>query len=187
MAETTDKIEKLPPLPPQVVTRNEVDEVLGTFQIVKGEKRKGKQYLAPVVDFSTPEKWENMVKWTGLSTVAQVLQTFLKKTFQDIWFNAIDETTGLHNMEKFLLEAKDFTTSGMKLAEIYDKMEEAQAEVANMISSMPSGDDATVFAAWKTKINEINDFVLALKAMAEQRSKRGKQAEDASEPSVAVA
>lgn len=164
--------------------RNGLVKQLSRYQIVKGD-RKGTVYFAPKVNFTTQEEWEADVKWFGLETVATTLQTFAKRVFQDIFLGAVGED-GVFNLQQFLKEAADFTSSGMKLKEIKDKMEETQAMVAEKLQKATPADFGN--PEWQKDITELNSLILGLKAMAESRSrKKNKDAESEAEPAVEVA
>jgi len=192
MAEAAAKVEKLPPLPAQSVARkgsdgNDISIELSTFQIVKGDNA-GKQYLAPKI---TVENLDQMIEWHGRGNVVNILQTFDKRTFWSIWVDAI-MPDGTFNMVKFLKEAADFTSTGMKLKEIREKMAEVQAELSLLIRDgdisttivvNPDGSKTKVKSADLLKIDKLNDEFLAYKDMEEKKARPGK-AETADEPAV---
>lgn len=179
-------------MPEQItLERNGIVKTLDIYKLVKG-KKKGTEYLAPTVDFSTPEAWANEIAWGELKNVANCWQTFLKRVFQDIYFASIDSATGVANIAKFLEEAKDFSAAGMKLAEIVDKLEEAQAELGRLVDAMEEPENVDANGAmtdeFKAKLKDCKTYVTALKAMKEDRSRKRTKPEDeeASEPSVRV-
>jgi len=158
----------------QTLNRNEVDMPLKPFKIVKGVN-KDKEYLAP--DITDVNNWENNLKWIGLPNVISCVQTFLKRTFQELWFDNVDETTGEFNMSKFLAEAADFTSAGMKLKEINDRLDELQATQGIIIRDKDLSDPNVI-----AQIKELNESILVFKAMKEARSR--KKAEVEAEPAV---
>jgi len=166
------------------ITRNGVTKTLSMFKIVKG-KRKDTEYLAPKVDFSSPETWAQEVLWCGLQNVANVLQTFYKRAAQDIWLNNINPD-GTRNEAKFLKEMEDFTSAGMKLKEIWDKYEEVQATLGMRIKVATVADFTN--PEWQTETRTLSEYGLVLKAMADDRSRKNKpEAEEEAEAAVAVA
>jgi len=166
---------------PESIVRNDITKELKTYKIVKGVN-KDKEYLAP--DVSDPQEWEQNQKWVGLPHVINCVQTFLKRTFQELWFDNIGDD-GVHNMAKFLTEAADFTAAGMKLKEIKDKLEELQAQQGQLIAKLEPDSTGGFPASAMAAIKELNESILVLKAMAEARSR--KKAETEAEPAVAVA
>lgn len=169
----------------EVINRNNVDKELVEHEILKGEKRKGKKYLAPVTSVAT---WDNDSKWIGVSDLVNVTNRWLKQSFQNLWFGCIDEATGQINMPQFLKEGSEFTSSGMKLSEINDQLDEVEAKQKLVIMNAPTNEDG-MFSnpADVHVIQDLNKQAIALRAMRDARSRKGKDAEDNAEPAVATA
>ena len=164
-----------------VVNRNELDNTLGWFKILKG-KRAGVEYPAPVIEASE-QSILNFVKWAGPSNVSNMLQTLVKRMFQSILTECVNKETGEINWDLFIEQAKNFTTAGLKLAEINDKLDELQAQFTKLVDE--SGDDFS--PETQAKLRELNSQVKAYKQMKLDRSRKPKEDEDeAAEPSVPV-
>lgn len=163
------------------VKRNGVSKNLSKYKIVKG-KKEGKEYLAPTFSLET---WENDVVWLGAATLLNIAQKFAKVSFQDIWFSCIDETTGEFNEAQFAKQAEEFTSSGMKLAEINEQLDEAQAKQGLLIATAETDAETGMFkhASDIAAIKEINNTIIALRAMRDNRSRKTKE-DEAPEPSV---
>lgn len=167
-----------------VISRNGVDKTLSKFKIVKGD-RKDKEYLAPSI---TVENWDSDAKWLGVANLVNVAQKWVKAAFQSNWFDSFD-AEGNFNLPKFIKESEDFTSTGMKLSEINDQLDEAQAKQALLIMNAETDAETGMFknGADIKAIKEINETIVALRAMREARSRKGKEAEAPAEPAVAVA
>lgn len=172
----------------KTVTRNGIALPLRTFKIVKGDN-KDKEYLAPNVNSPEILKDQDQIKmvldWFGIPNVFNELQTRIKKVAQDCWFGNIDKETGQVNIEVYLNELADFTSSGLKLKEIRDRIDELQAQLGELVMKMvPDAEgkfDTTALAAAQDLQKDIN----ILKAQAEKRSRKGRE-EKEDEPAVAV-
>jgi hypothetical protein len=169
---------------PITITRNGVDKVLSKYKIVKG-KKEGKEYLAPTFSI---ESWDADSVWVGAANLVSVVQKFAKVAFQDLWFGAIDPATGEFNMPQFMKQAEEFTSSGMKLSEINEQLDEAQAKQGLLIATAETDDATGMFknASDIAAIKDINNTIIALRAMRDARSRKGKE-DEAAEPSVATA
>lgn len=168
-------------IPSQTVIRNDVSvEVKGT-KILKG-KRAETVYLAPEV---TPENLSTIVKWIGDATLVNELASLLKRKFQNIWFNAVDETTGEVNMERFLVDAANFTATGMKLSEIGIKLDELQGSLTKIIMAGKWQEATPEGAALQADIMKLNGEIRAYMAMKEDRQRKTKDEEEAA-PAITV-
>ena len=155
-------------------------------KILKG-KRADAVYLAPEV---TAENINNIIKWYGLPNLINTLATDLKHKFQQIYFNAVDKTTGVFNLAKFELDAAQFTSSGMKMKEINDKLDELQASLNKLLfgaqcfpnPAEPADSAYNVNAARLQKeVMELNSQIRAYMAMKEERSRKSKEDEEETE------
>jgi len=157
-----------------VITRNNKELALGTFEFVKGD-RQGQTYPAPVVNAST---LETVIAWLGLPFLENELQTLLKRRFQTLYDDCIDEN-GKFNLELFVKYASNLSSvGGLKMKEINLKLDELQAE-AVAISELEDWDSAENMA----KGRKINLEIKAYRQMRDDRSKKKK--EDADEaPSI---
>lgn len=166
---------------PVSIKRNGTEKVLSKYKIVKG-KKEGKEYLAPTFSL---ESWDSDAIWVGAANLVAVVQKFAKASFQDLWFGAIDETTGEFNMAQFVKQAEEFTSSGMKLAEINEQLDEAQAKQGLLIATAETDEATGMFkhASDIAAIKEINNTIIALRAMRDARSRKTKE-DEAPEPSV---
>ena len=173
------------------LTRNEgkddeVTKPLKQFKIIKG-KKKDLVYLCPEVDFSTPEAWAEEVKFGGLGNIANNWQSFLKRAFQDMWLNNLNRVTGLVNIPAFLEEAKEFTSAGLKLADIVEKLEEAQSLLLDLVSALEATEAGEFTPEDRKKLIETKAYINLLKEQKEKRSRpRRADAEEASEAAVPV-
>ena len=160
---------------PIVVERNDVSLSFGTFKILKG-KRADTQYPAPVV---TVENLNEVSKWIGAANLVNELQTLLKRKFQNIADQAVGED-GVFNLALFLKYAADFTSAGLKLKEIADKLDELQAELTKIIDTGDLSDHNI-----QVQLRELKDQILAYRQMKEDRQRKPKE-ESVDEPAVAV-
>ena len=177
------------------IVRNDVTVALEPQKILKG-KREGVVYLAPAV---TVENLSTIIKWIGDTNLVSELGSLLKRKFQNIHFNAVDEQTGQVNMERFLLDAANFTSTGMRLKEITDKLEELQAALTKIImgggwQGVPTTDGAPVAAdgsnltpagKLQAEMNKLNEQIIAYTQMKEDRQRKPKEEEETA-PAVAV-
>lgn len=166
---------------PVVIARNGVDKTLSKYKIVKG-KKEGKEYLAPTFSLET---WDVDAVWVGVANLVNVAQKMAKASFQDLFFGAIDEATGEFNLAQFVKQATEFTSSGMKLAEINEQLDEAQARQGLLIATAETDEATGMFkhASDIAAIKEINNTIIALRAMRDARSRKTKE-DEAPEPSV---
>jgi len=188
-APKTEKRElpKLPPLPPQVVVRKasdgktDVSFDLTTFQIVKG-KNFGTRYLCPEI---TLENWDKAVEWFGKVNLINIVQTYSKRMFWSIWCHNTN-TDGSFNMVGFLTEAADFTSAGLKLKEIRDKIDELQAELTKLLDegNIGTAPDGTPTADL-VKLKELGNQIRGYKDMEDKRSRKP-ETETEDEPAVAT-
>ena len=146
------------------------------FRILKG-KNADKFYPAPKV---TPANIGDIIKWMGESNLVNELQTLLKRKFQNIASDATSDETGFDET-LFVKYATEFTSAGLKLKEINDKLDELQAQLTKLIDA----------GEWQTnpevakELAELNNQVRAYRQMREDRQRKPKEeAEDA--PSVAA-
>lgn len=170
---------------PVVIIRNGVGKQLSIFDIVKG-KREGKQYLAPKIELETIKE---DLEWVGSATVMNILQKSVKIAFQEIWFDCIN-ADGSFNDALFLKKSEEFTSSALKLAEIDAQLDEAQATQGQLIATASTDADGLFTnPAEIAAIKENSRNIMALRAMREARSNRGKTDEvtDPSVPAVAKA
>lgn len=157
------------------VERNGVNLEFGSFKILKG-KRANTEYPAPVV---TADNVSEVAEWIGVSNLVNELQTLLKRKFQNIYDQAVGED-GVFNMPLFLKYAAEFTSAGLKLKEITDKLDELQAELTKLIDGADLTSPAT-----QGKVRELNDQIRAYRQMKEDRQRKPKEETEA-EPAVAV-
>lgn len=178
-----------------VVTRNGVSVELQPQKILKG-KRAETVYLAPNV---TPENLSTILSWIGASNLVGEIASLIKRKFQNIHFNAFDETTQQVNLERFLLDAANFTSAGMRLKEIVDKLEELQASLTKIImggkwqgaattDNQPTAEDGsnlTEAGKLQAEMQKLNEQIVAYLQMKEDRQRKPKE-EQETEPAVAV-
>jgi len=157
------------------VERNNTALEFGNFKILKG-KRANTEYPAPVV---TPENLAEVCAWIGTSNLVNELQTLLKRKFQNIYDQAVGED-GVFNLPLFVKYAAEFASSGLKLKEIADKLDELQAELTKLIDGADLTDSSV-----QGKVRELNDQIRAYRQMKEDRQRKPKEETDA-EPAVAV-
>lgn len=157
------------------VERNGVNLDFTNFKILKG-KRANTEYPAPSV---TADNIGNVIEWIGTANLINELQTLLKRKFQNISDQATGED-GVFNLPLFLKYAAEFTSAGMKLKEIADKLDELSAELTKLID----GADLTD-AGVQAKVRELNDQIRAYRQMKEDRQRKPKEETEA-EPAVAV-
>ncbi len=162
------------PLPSIVITRNGVPLELKTYKIVKGDN-KGKRYLAPTI---TPENFNDIQTWIGQPNVIAVEQRNLKQSFQSIFFDSFDEKTGEFLHEKFVKEAENFTNAGLKKAEIEQQLDEAQGQQVDLMAG--GLDENGQFSPETTKkMLALRDTIAALRAMLDEKSRKGKADKEA--------
>lgn len=171
----------IPPTPPCdiVINRNDVGLNLEFFRILKGENE-NKFYPAPRV---TPENLQTFLSWLGTTTLISELQTVVKRKFQNIAKSATGED-GVFNVELFVKYATEFTSAGMRIKEINDKLEELDAELMKIIDAGAwEGTDEAAVAA-RHRINELKDEKNAYKQMKEDKQRKPKADEAEEVPSV---
>lgn len=178
----------------KTITRNGIDVALEQQKILKG-KRADTVYLAPPVNI---ENLPTILKWIGDTNLVNEVGSLIKRKFQNIWFNAVDEATGQVNMERFLLDAANFTSAGMRLKEITDKLEELQASLTKIImgggwQGVPTTDnqplavdESNISPAGRlqAEMNKLNEQIVAYLQMKEDRQRKPKEEV---EPEAAVA
>jgi len=145
-----------------VIERNGVNKTLGNYEIVKGDK-KGTKYQAPTI---TIENYETDVVWFGVSNIVNCVQTWAKRTFQQLHFDNVRED-GTFDEAKWLAEAADFTSAGMKLKDINEKIDELSTLQAQLVQTFDPSDTAQV-----ANIRELGQQILVYKAMAEAKSRK---------------
>lgn len=166
---------------PVVIKRNGVDKQLTKMVIVKGNKV-GKEYLAPSFSIETIDA---DIEWVGKATVLAILTKAAKIAYQDIWFGCFADD-GVFNDALFLKQAEEFTQSGLKLAEINEQLDEAQAKQGQLISTAKTDAEGMFTDIEEIRaIKENSNNIRALRAMRDARSKKGK-ADEAADPSVPV-
>lgn len=177
------KVPTAPDYPVQVIARNDTEKKFSLFRIVKG-KKVDKFYPAP--DITNPEEWEHNQKWLGLPTIISIVQTALKRAYQDVFFDdEVLRPDGTINWEAFAKNAADFTAAGMKMAEIEDKLEELSSQLFAMLAKAEVGPDGQFDSATALAMKELNTNILQYKDMKEKRSrKKGEDAEANAEPAV---
>ena len=171
------------------VTRGEGEKAttlqLVPFKILKG-KRADTVYNAPLV---TVENVQDVIDWIGIPTLVNEFGTLLKRKFQNIHFGAVLED-GTFNQEKFLIDAANFTATGMKMKEINDKLEELSASIAKMLHAGTyskrghDGKPTTEALEAQSALAKLGDESRAYMAMKEERSRKPKE-EEVEEPAVA--
>ena len=179
MSETTDKSPevKAPDFSNIVIDRNGVSLPMTAFKILKG-KRANSFYPAPKIEVGNLQA---TIDWIGEANIVNELQTLLKRKFQNITVESTPEDTGVFDEALFAKYAADFTSAGMKLKEINDKLDELQAQLTRLI-------DAGDFATSEVKMKELTDLnsqVRAYRQMKEDKQRKPKTEED-EEPSVAA-
>lgn len=153
--------------------RSKIKKKLDVFKILKGDN-KNTRFLAPQVSV---ESLDSDLKWFGPTYVVDILNTYLRRSFQVEWLKAIDPNTGLLNLQQFMVEGADFTSAAMKIADIEEKIDELQELSRELLESgdigqNPDGTDKPDLAQLRVYQNSIRDY----KAMKEKKSNRGKEA-----------
>lgn len=174
---TTTKVE-LPPPPPCdiVVTRNDVNMPFKFFRILKGKRA---NTLYPSVEV-TPETLVDIEKWIGTPNLVNQIQNFLKKIFQSIALQSVNTDTGVFDEALFVKYAVDFTTTGMKLSDINDKLDELTAELSKMIDTGAWMKDDAARAA----LTDLNNQVRAYRQMKEDKQRKPAEPDEDVQPSV---
>lgn len=163
---------------PIVINRNGVDLPLRDFEFVKGD-RQGQKYPAPKIG-DTEEDWNQIVKWYGVANLKNDLQTLLKRRFQTLYDDCINEEDGKFNKELFIKYASNLSSvGGLKMKEINIKLDELQAE-AVALSELEDWDSPENMA----KGRAINLEIKAYRQMRDDRSKKKKEDTD-EQPSIA--
>lgn len=137
---------------------------LQVHKILKGPN-KNTRFLAPQL---SAESFDNDSKWFGIPYVVDILNTYLRKAAQEEWLSAINEETGLLNLQEFLTEMADFTSAAMKIADIEEKIDELQ-ELSRVILENDNPD--------VDKLRALSASIRDYKAMKEKKS--GKKKPDA--------
>jgi hypothetical protein len=114
-----------PNLPTREVIRNDVKVIceLGTFG--KKSPRAGMTYPFPEIK-ETPESLAELIKFIGIEDTVQALRKWMKSTFQGIFSDNTDETTGITDWEKWEIDAKEFTAGVDKMDDLLEDLEELQ-------------------------------------------------------------
>ena len=157
------------------VERNGTNLAFSQFKILKG-KRANTEYPAPVVSV---DNIAEVIEWIGTANLVNELQTLLKRKFQNIYDQAVGED-GVFNLPLFLKYASEFTSAGLKLKEIADKLDVLKAELTKLID----GADLTSHSV-QGQVRELNDQIRAYRQMKEDRQRKPKEEAEA-EASVAV-
>lgn len=174
--EVQDKSGKVAIENPLVIPRNKVDLALGGFRILKG-KRENTVYQAPVV---TEANLDTITQWLGKVDLAQIIQNYLKRAFQNIHFASISDEDGKFNEQLFIKYGTELSAGTMKLSEINDKLDELMAE-AVAISDRDDWDSE----ANRLRSREISRQIKAYRQMKEDRSKK-KDSDEEAAPAVAA-
>lgn len=138
---------------------------LVVHKILKGPN-KNTRFLAPQI---SAETFDNDAKWFGIPYLVDLANTYLRKAAQEEWLGAIDEETGLLNLQEFLTEMAEFTKAAMKIADIEDKIDELQ-EMSRVILENDNPD--------VEKLRALSASIRDYKAMKEKKS-GGKKKPDA--------
>ena len=156
----------------------EVGLELIDFSILKG-KREGTVYKAPEV---TLENLDKVLAWIGRGNLLNEISTILKRKSQNIWFNAIG-SDGVIDLTRFVTDMENFSTSGMKIKEIDDKLTELSAQLTKIVRAGVLFQTGTEADAAKAEATRLADEIRAYTAMREDRSRTPK-VEEADEPAV---
>ena len=158
------------------ITRNGITLALKEFKIIRGDN-KDKTYLA--IDF-TGVSDENTFTFMGFDTVRGFCQTAIKKIAQVTHLDNIDDNSGELNIDKFLAELTEFTSSALNLSELKDKLDEVYNQQNKLIAALDTDMTPEVLAELKENTKLVN----VLKAQIEARGRKTKQNE--AQPAVAV-
>ena len=174
---TAEKKKDTPPPPCSIVVpRNEVFLPFKHHKILKG-KRADTYYPAPEVTAANKSLVE---KWLGESNVLNILQTYVKRACQNISADSVNTETGLFDETLFIKYAQDLTSTGMKLKEINDKLEELQALQVKLIDGGLWATDDKV----KNEMLDLNKQILAYRQMREDKQRKPKVEDEEEAPSV---
>lgn len=158
------------------ITRNGITRPLVEHKIIRGDN-KDKTY--PSVDFTGVDA-NTVFAFMGLDTVKGLCQTLIKRVSQTLWLDNIDDNTGEVNIDKFLTELAEFTSSALNLSELKDKLDEVYNQQNKLIAALDTDMTPEVLAELKENTKLVN----VLKAQIEARGRKTKQNE--AQPAVAV-
>ena len=175
VATTEKKPEVVAPPCNITVSRNEASIPFTNFRILKGKRA---DTFYPAIDVTKIDR-ALLEKWVGESNWINMVQTSLKKVFQLIAANCTNEA-GVFDENLFSKYAADFTTTGMRLKEIRDKIDELTAELTKIINGGLWATDDQV----KNQMLAMNKELMTYRQMEEYKKRTPKTEEDADEPSV---
>ena len=147
-----------------IVTRNGVEQELTPFKIIRGDN-KDKEYPSVAV---SAENLSAVQTWLGADTVISVLQTFIKRSTQELWLDNIVD--GVPNEAKFLEEVKELTSASLKLADLKEKYDELVAKQGMLVEKLTDEPDHALL----TNIKEIGTAIKVVKAQMEAKSRKNK-------------
>lgn len=144
---STDDKNKLPIAVP-VIERNEIKKSFSTFKFGKRSKDRAEQpFVAPDISEPRVETFKredgSEVKaltgiddllWVGVHDAMLMLKGVIRRTFMDLWIEAIDED-GKFNESLFLARAAIFTEGAESLSDIYDRIDELQDQQQAIIAN----------------------------------------------------
>ncbi len=147
-----------------IVTRNGVTQELTPFKIIRGDN-KDKEYPSVAV---SAENLSDVQTWLGADTVISILQTFIKRSTQELWLDNIID--GVPNEAKFLEEVKELTSASLKLSDLKEKYDELVAKQGMLVEKLTDDPDHALL----TSIKEIGTAIKVVKAQMEAKSRKNK-------------
>lgn len=113
-------------------TRNDV--TLGATEIIPFLRLKGKKAntFYPAIQLTLDNK-DKIFKWIGDANLINIIQKSLKAFGQAIAPDCINKETGVFDQTLFAKYLTDFTSTGMKLSDIENEIDELQALATTLI------------------------------------------------------
>lgn len=170
-----------------VIERGDVALKMEPFKILKG-KRADTFYPAPKV---TIENLPQIIQWIGNTNLVNELQTLLKRKFQSIASDSVS-AEGVFDEALFTKYAVEFSSAGMKLKELTDKIEELSAIAVSAIDKGTFSLDGVEYETFSVidgkpkasvEFQKLNDSIRAYRQMKEDRQRKPKE-EETEEASV---
>lgn len=185
MPDTTEVQEQKPkPTPPTydiASERNGITLSTETKEIIPFMRLKGKKAntFYPAIDLNLENK-DKIFAWIGDSNLINIVRKALKAAGQSIASNSVN-AEGIFDNTLYAKYLTQFTSTGLKLSEINDLIDELQAELTQLIDK---GEWATNDII-KAEVMRLNSDIRSYRQMRDDKQRDTKD-EDENVPSVAA-
>jgi len=175
---TAPEVDKKAPTTSDLVSeRNGTKLSLVNWTFLKGDNKDKKYPGIQVTDTNV----QDIINWLGAADLQDVLQTFFKRTSQQIYQDNLGED-GLLNQQGFLSDLAALTSGGMTMKELNVKIEELQGEIGALIQNAIK-DNSMGDPAVQKNIGVLNEKILSFR---DKKEKRSRKKDTDAEPAVAA-